>query len=112
MQLGRLGVWSIDVRRTDDPEVRAAAAELERLGYGTIWYPAGSGNRGFDVGRALLEASDAITVATGITSIWATTAEASSRGFAELDELAPGRFLLGVGASHGPLVDHKQPGRY
>ena len=45
MQLDRLGVWSIDIRRTDDPEVRAAAAELERLGYGTIWYPAGSGNR-------------------------------------------------------------------
>jgi len=112
MQLGRLGVWSIDIRRTDDPGVRAAAAELERLGYGTIWFPAGSGQRGFDVARALLTASDTITVATGITSIWATSAEDSTRGFAELDRLAPGRFLLGVGASHGPLVDHKQPGRY
>jgi probable F420-dependent oxidoreductase len=112
MQLGRLGVWSIDIRRTDEPDVRAAAAELERLGYGTIWFPAGSGNRGFDIARALLEASDTITAATGITSIWATPAEDSNRGFAELDELAPGRFLLGVGASHAPMVDHRQPGRY
>jgi probable F420-dependent oxidoreductase len=112
MQLGRLGVWSIDVRRTDDPAALASAAELERLGYGTIWFPAGSGNRGFEVGRALLPASETITVATGITSIWATPVEDTNRGFAELDELAPGRFLLGVGVSHGPMVDHNRPGRY
>jgi probable F420-dependent oxidoreductase len=112
MDLGRLGVWSIDVRRTDDPDALAAAAALERFGYGTIWFPAGSGNRGFDVARALLGASETITVATGITSIWATPVEDSTRGFKELDELAPGRFLLGVGVSHGPMVDHNHPGRY
>lgn len=112
MELGRLGVWSIDIRRTGEPDVRAAAAELERLGYGTIWFPAGSGNRGFEIARALLTASEVITVATGITSIWVTPAEDSNRAFAELDELAPDRFLLGVGASHAPMVDHREPGRY
>jgi len=112
MQLGRLGVWSIDIRRTEETEVRAGAAELERLGYGTIWFPAGSRTRGFDVARVLLSSTDTITVATGITSIWATPAEDSNQAFTELDGLAPGRFLLGVGVSHGPMVDHSSPGRY
>lgn len=112
MELGRLGVWSVDIRRTEVGGVAASAADLERWGYGTIWFPAGSGERGFDVARALLGASDAITVATGITSIWATAPQDSNRAFAELEQQAPGRFLLGVGASHGPMVDHNHPGRY
>src|SRR5579859_3067410 len=112
MELGQLGVWSIDIRRTEVDGVAGAAAQLEGYGYGTIWFPAGSGDRGFDVARALLDASDAITVATGITSIWATPPDDSNRAFASLEQQAPGRFLLGVGASHGPMVDHNHPGRY
>ncbi|HEY2165558.1 MAG TPA: TIGR03620 family F420-dependent LLM class oxidoreductase [Jatrophihabitantaceae bacterium] len=111
MDLGRLGVWSSDIRRADEPAV-AAAAELEQLGYGAIWYPAGSGTRGFDIARALLAGTDRITVATGITSIWATTAAESNAGFAALEHDHPGRFLLGVGVSHGPMVDRGHPGRY
>src|SRR5437879_13826501 len=112
MQIGRLGVWSIDIRKLDEPATPAAAAELERLGYGTIWYPAGAGTRGFDIARTLLAATDAITVATGITSIWATRAAESNAAFEDLEGRHPGRFLLGVGVSHGPLVDQGTPGRY
>lgn len=111
MELGRLGVWSSDIRRVDEPALEAAA-ELERLGYGTIWYPAGSGTRGFDIARALLAGTDRITVATGITSIWATTAADSNDAFADLERDHPGRFLLGVGVSHAPMVDRGNPGRY
>jgi probable F420-dependent oxidoreductase len=111
MNLGRLGVWSSDIRRADPPALQAAA-ELESLGYGTIWYPAGSGTRGFDIARALLGATEQITVATGITSIWATSAEESNAAFTDLERSHPGRFLLGVGVSHGPMVDQGSPGRY
>jgi alkanesulfonate monooxygenase SsuD/methylene tetrahydromethanopterin reductase-like flavin-dependent oxidoreductase (luciferase family) len=112
MQLGSLGVWSIGIRQVADLAVPAAAAELERLGYGTIWYSGGSGARGFDIGRALLQATDRITIATGITSIWATTAAQSAAGFGQMEQAAPGRFLLGLGVSHAPMVDHGNPGRY
>jgi probable F420-dependent oxidoreductase len=112
MQLGSLGVWSIGIRQVADLAVPAAAAELERLGYGTIWYSGGSGARGFDIGRALLQATDRITIATGITSIWATTAAQSAAGFGQMEQAAPGRFLLGLGVSHAPMVDHGDPGRY
>jgi probable F420-dependent oxidoreductase len=111
MNLGRLGVWSIDIRRVDGPAL-TAAAELEQAGYGTIWYPAGSGTRGFEIADALLAATAQITVATGITSIWATTAEESNAGFAHLERDHPGRFLLGVGVSHESMVNQGNPGRY
>jgi probable F420-dependent oxidoreductase len=112
MELGRLGVWSIGIRQVADPAVPAAAAELERLGYGTIWYSGGSGTRGFDIGRALLQATGSITVATGITSIWATTPGQAAVGFGQLEQAAPGRFLLGLGVSHAPMVNRGSPGRY
>lgn len=111
MNLGRLGVWSIDIRKADGPALDAAA-ELEDLGYGTIWYPAGSGSRGFDIADALLAATERIIVATGITSIWATTAAESNSRFTQLEHDHPGRFLLGVGASHESMVDQGHPGRY
>jgi probable F420-dependent oxidoreductase len=112
MDLGRLGVWSIGIRKVADPAVPAAAAELERLGYGTIWFSGGSGTRGFDIARVLAQATGRMAVATGITSIWATTAGQSAAGFEQLEQLAPGRFLLGLGVSHAPMVDHGAPGRY
>ncbi len=112
MELGRLGVWSIGIRQVADPAVTAAAAELERLGYGTIWYSGGSGTRGFDIGQALLKATSRITIATGITSIWATTPAQCAAGFGQLEQAAPGRFLLGLGVSHAPMVNRGSPGRY
>lgn len=111
MQLGRLGVWSIGIRQIGTAAA-LAAAELESAGYGTIWYSGGSGTRGFEIGRALLGATGSINVATGITSIWATTPDEANKGFGELDAEYPDRFLLGVGVSHGPMVDHGDPGRY
>ncbi len=112
MELGRLGVWSIGIRQVENPETRAAAAALEEAGYGTIWFSGGSGTRGFEIGRGLLAATERIIAATGITSIWATTPDQSNAGFRELEDEFPGRFLLGVGVSHGPMVDRHKPGRY
>jgi probable F420-dependent oxidoreductase len=112
MDLGRLGVWSVGIRQVAEPGVPDAAAELERLGYGTIWFSGGSGTRGFDIARVLAQATSRIAVATGITSIWATTAEQSAAGFEQLERVAPGRFLLGLGVSHAPMVNHGAPDRY
>jgi probable F420-dependent oxidoreductase len=112
MELGRLGVWSIGIRQVADPTVLAAATELERLGYGAIWYSGGSGIRGFDIARALGQATDRIAIATGITSIWATTPAQAAAGFEQIEQAAPGRFLLGLGVSHEPMVNRSAPGRY
>jgi probable F420-dependent oxidoreductase len=110
MELGSVGVWSIGLRRRD-AESAAAAAELEALGYGTLWYPAGAPN-GFEIARSLLAATTTTVVATGILSIWTQPPADVVEGFDSLERLAPGRFLLGLGVSHGPFVDRNAPGTY
>jgi probable F420-dependent oxidoreductase len=98
-RLGRLGIWSRQLRYADLGEARDAAAELESLGFGTLWLP-GMGDDAFDRVEALLGATAAVTIATGIVSIWQHEAVAAAARFATLDE----RFVLGLGVSHAPLV--------
>jgi probable F420-dependent oxidoreductase len=81
------------------------AAELEDLGYTALW-----SSGGFDPGLAtrferLLAATTRVVVASGIVSIWVTPPDDMSRSVADLDARYPGRFVLGLGASHAPVVD-------
>src|SRR5439155_1362075 len=52
----------------------------------------------------LLAATRRIPVATGIANIWARDAMAMAAGQKTLAEAWPGRFLLGIGVSHAPIV--------
>jgi probable F420-dependent oxidoreductase len=104
MELGRLGVWWSGSWRRDD-RGGDVAAELESLGYGALW----SSGR-FEPGIArhferLISGTTHLVVASGIISIWVNDPGELSAEFDELDRLHPGRFLLGLGVSHDPLVD-------
>jgi probable F420-dependent oxidoreductase len=111
MDLGSVGVWSGELRFGDPGAAADMAAELEQLGYGALWYPAG--NEGaFASAEALLSATQHVVVATGIISVWTHDAESTAAAHAELTAGHPGRFLLGLGISHGPLVDRDEPGKY
>jgi len=111
MDLGSVGVWSGELRFGDASATAETAAELEELGYGALWYPAG--NEGaFTSAETLLTATERVVVATGIVSVWSYDAPATAAAHAELTAAHPGRFLLGLGISHGPLVDRDHPGRY
>jgi probable F420-dependent oxidoreductase len=110
MELGRFGVWwSGTWRLADDPTVDVAA-ELESLGYGTLW-----SSGGFDPGLSptferLLASTTRIAVASGIVSMWTGAPSAVGPAVGELEARFPGRFLLGIGASHAPLVsDYSRP---
>jgi len=110
MDLGQIGIWDSGLRN-DDPgaagEIRAAAAELEELGYGAIWLGASPGVRH---AAPLLAATSRIVVATGILSIWDYDPAKVAAEQAALAEEYPGRFLLGLGASHAFLVkDYRKP---
>ncbi|KAA0940957.1 LLM class F420-dependent oxidoreductase [Streptomyces apricus] len=104
--LGRIGIWSgaLHASRADDAGRKAiaeAVAELEELGYGTVWL---GGNPSPDDAAAVLAATRTITVATGILSIWEHTPEAVAARIAALDADARERFLLGLGVSHSVLA--------
>jgi len=106
MDLGRVGVWwSGSWRRADDGSTDVAA-ELEALGYGALW-----SSGGFDPGLAerfgrLLSATTRMAVASGIVSIWASAPDEIAPAAAELDAQYPGRFVLGLGASHSAVVEN------
>ncbi|MEW2404047.1 LLM class F420-dependent oxidoreductase [Streptomyces sp. NPDC046862] len=101
----RYGVWSIGLRTEDQGrrgELAEAAAELEELGFGAVWL---GGSSAVEHAVPLVEATDRMTVATGIQSIWQYEAADSARRFADLEAAHPGRFLLGLGVSHAKLTD-------
>jgi probable F420-dependent oxidoreductase len=105
VDLGRVGIWSRELRYNPDPGARAAAAaELEDLGYGAIFIP----DAGGDVLGAvehLLAATRRMAFATGVLNIWMhDPAEVASRR-ASLAARFGSRLLLGLGNSHAPLVE-------
>lgn len=107
MDLGKVGIWSWSIREEGAED---AVAELEQLGYGTVWFP--NSPAAFERARALLEATRRVVVATGIVSIWTHPPEAAAAAHHELVREHPGRFVLGLGVSHAHLVNAEQPGRY
>jgi probable F420-dependent oxidoreductase len=104
--VGRVGIWSPALKTTGDNadrhgEVAEAVAELDELGYGAIWL---GGSPSVADAAAVVDATRRITVATGILSIWDHAAHDVAAQTAELDERAPGRFVLGLGVSHQALA--------
>ncbi|WP_189929485.1 TIGR03620 family F420-dependent LLM class oxidoreductase [Streptomyces sulfonofaciens] len=103
---GRIGIWSPSLKIADaDPAQRGAVtdavAELDELGYGTVWV---GGNPTMADAAAIVDAAPRITVATGILSIWEHAAQDVAAQVAQVEERAPGRFVLGLGVSHSVLA--------
>ncbi|MFE0422191.1 LLM class F420-dependent oxidoreductase [Streptomyces sp. NPDC058953] len=101
-KLGRVGVWSLALRAAPGAteltaETAEAVAELDELGYGTLWI---GGSPSVAESAPVVAAGSRIRVATGILSIWQHTAADVAAGVARIEESAPGRFFLGLGVSH------------
>jgi probable F420-dependent oxidoreductase len=92
--LGRFGIWRGSGQVT--PEF---AAELERLGFGTLWL-GGSPSGQLTAPEQVLDATTTLTVATSIVNMWQDDAHVVAASFARVEARHPGRFLLGVGAGH------------
>ncbi len=113
-QVGSIGVWASQLALRPAAEVRSAAARIEELGYGTIWVGEADGREALTHAGLLLASTERITVATGIANLWARDAQAMINAARTLGEAYGGRFVLGIGASHTPLVarrghDYRKP---
>lgn len=91
---GRVGLWRAAVLLT--PELATA---VERLGYGTIWI-GGSPAADLRIAEQLLDATEHVTITTGIVNIWQSPAAEVAASFHRLEQRHPGRFVLGIGIGH------------
>lgn len=99
--LGQLGVWTGALGLLGAERARPALEEIERLGYGAVWYPEPVGGKeALTHGALLLAWSRRIVIASAIANIWARDAIAMTNAARALSDAYPGRFLLGLGASN------------
>ncbi len=104
MQLGRLGVW-YPVDRLDGTGLKALVGRVEALGYDTLWYPEARGYELLSVAGFMLANSSKLKIGSSIASIYARDAFTARRGLLTLNGLYGGRFILGLGVSHPPMVE-------
>jgi probable F420-dependent oxidoreductase len=104
MQPGKLAAWYFtdSMRAADALEF---ARRLERWGYWGLWIPEAVGRDPFAHAAWLLAGTQRLVLATGIASIYARDANAMAAGANTLAEQSGGRFLLGLGVSHAPMVE-------
>jgi len=112
VDVGRYGIWTFQLDLVPAAASQEAAAEIEELGFGAVWVPEAVGREAFTSAGLLLAGTSSLTVATGIASIWARDPMAASGAHKTLSEAYPGRFLLGLGVSHQPMVDHVRGHHY
>ena len=103
-RLGSLGVWT-----WIDTQGAAAAAEfcgqLEAWGYDALWVPEAVGRDPFAFLGYLAGQTERLVFATGIANIYARDPMTMRAIQETMGELSAGRFVLGLGVSHAPMVE-------
>jgi len=110
--LGPVGLWTSYLDFQPAARVREAAAEIEELGYSSLWVGENVGREVLAQAGVLLSATRRLVVATGIANIWARDPVTTFAAQCTLAEAYPGRFLLGLGVSHARLVEGLRGHRY
>jgi|ETNmetMinimDraft_23_1059889.scaffolds.fasta_scaffold03452_7 probable F420-dependent oxidoreductase len=111
MRIGKLGVWCF----TDTQSAAEAAdfaGRIEKLGYSVLWIPEAVGRHPFVHAGWLLANTETLIVGTGIASIYNRDPGATMAAAKSLAEQSGGRFILGLGVSHQPLVETVRGHRY
>src|SRR6266446_7320043 len=103
MDIGKVGIWFfLDAMPAAD--TAEFAKKIEKLGYRALWIPEAVGREPFAHAGYLLSDTDQLTIATGIANIWARDAGTMVAASKTVAEESGGRFILGIGVSHAPLV--------
>jgi len=111
MRLKKLGVWAA----TDGlsaADLSAFAQRVEAWGYGALWTPEAVGREIFSASAWLLANTSSLIVASGIANIYARDSLSAAAAQKGLNEQSGGRFLLGLGVSHIPLVQDLRQHEY
>ncbi|MET0827008.1 MAG: LLM class F420-dependent oxidoreductase [Acidimicrobiales bacterium] len=104
--LGRVGLWTFFLDLQPAERVRDLVPEIEAMGWGCVWVPEAVNRDAMVNSALLLSASTTLNIGTGIASIWGRDPMTTAASLKSLSEAWPGRFVLGLGVSHQPMVDH------
>jgi probable F420-dependent oxidoreductase len=102
--LGRVGIWMPPPAALGlDPGTFART--VEEAGFGSVWIPGVNAAENLAALEAMLTGTGKLVVATGIASVWTWPAAELAAAADRLEASYPGRFILGLGVSHAPLVE-------
>lgn len=111
MELGPIGIWGgglgLSTRDTVDLVRRG-----EDWGYTTFWIPEAVGRDPFCQIAFLAGQCERMIFATGIANIYARDAMTMKALWKTTAEIAPDRFILGLGVSHKHLVSNQRGHTY
>jgi probable F420-dependent oxidoreductase len=105
LNLGRVGIWQGVLDQQPSSRVRELVAEIEAMGWPTLWLPEATGRDAFVSSSVMLGATSTLKVATGIAQIHARDAVTMANAYRTIWEAYDGRFLLGIGVSHAPMIE-------
>lgn len=104
MPLAKLAVWAgIDCFSSAD--AASFARRVEAWGYDALWMPEGLGREMFSSAAWLLASTTRLKIVSGIANIYARDAFSAAAAQKGLHEQSGGRFVMGLGVSHVPLVE-------
>jgi len=85
---------------------RRVAERVESLGYDSVWIAdTGAGPDAFVVGAAVATCTKTLRIGTAVVPVYTRTPSVMAAGAGSLAQLAPGRVVLGIGASSETIVD-------
>ena len=104
MDIGKRGIWA-STNALNRAQLGDLARRTEANGYSALWYPESTAYEALALGGYLLGRTERLVAATGIAKIYARDAMAAVQGHNTLNALYDGRFLLGLGVSHQPIME-------
>jgi hypothetical protein len=95
-------LWTRQLDVQPAKQVREAIAELEELGWGSLWFWEVFGREAMTGGALLLGATQRMLIASGIANVWARDPVAMAAAGRTLVEAYPGRFVLASASATAP----------
>lgn len=102
--VGKLGIWSLELRGRDSGAVRDAAAELNSQGWDALWIAGATGPGIWSDAERLLSSAPNAAVALGVMSIWNPDARVAAQEHQRLTETYGRRLVSGFGVSGAPTA--------
>jgi probable F420-dependent oxidoreductase len=102
--LGPVGIWMPPPARAG-VDAAEYAREIEEAGFTSVWFPGMNSAADLAAVEPMLAATGRLVLGTGIASVWTWAPAELAQETNRLAAAYPGRFILGLGVSHAPLVE-------